>query len=487
MIRVFWHALVFGLSPVLQKLVGLVLLPLYTHYLTAADYGEIELLSIGTGLLALVLRFELRPGYMRAWIDAPDEATRAGLFRTVLGAMLAAGAAGGAVVLLASGAAGEALLGHRIGWLYRAALALGLFADVVALVCQATLQAQLQSARMVTLGVLQFALSATLTAWGVVGLGAGPVAFFIGGAVGSLVTLAAMLAMLRPVWRRRGGAPADLAGLLAYSLPLLGGGLLFFVVRNADRLAVSQFVSVGDLGLYAMAWTLANLLLTMVFTPLQTSFDVWRYEVHRDGGREAEMAGFFRIALVVLGGAAMGLCTFGADVFARAADPRFAVALIYLPWLSVAVMLQAGYSFLASPFYVTGATGRWLRVFAIGAAVQLGLSLALVPLFGVGGAAASVLLANLAIYVGAARGGRHLWAVPWPQGRVAVLLGTTLACASLHGVIRPDSLAFMALADAAECLLFAACLLAAGLVTGGDLAALTRLAASRGAVLLRRV
>ncbi len=84
MTRVFWHALVFGLAPILQKLVSLVLLPLYTHYLTAADYGEIELLTIITGLFGVVLRLELRHGYMRAWIAAADDPARAALFRVSL-------------------------------------------------------------------------------------------------------------------------------------------------------------------------------------------------------------------------------------------------------------------------------------------------------------------------------------------------------------------------------------------------------------------
>ncbi len=75
---------------------------------------------------------------------------------------------------------------------------------------------------------------------------------------------------------------------------MLGGALLFFVVRNADRIAVSQFVSVAGLGIYAMAWTLANLLLNVVFAPIQTSFDVWRYEMHQQGGRTGEVAAFFR-------------------------------------------------------------------------------------------------------------------------------------------------------------------------------------------------
>ena len=83
MTAVFWHALVFGLAPILQKLAGVVLLPLYTHYLSPRDYGEIEILTVVTGLFTVVLKLELRQGIMRAW-HAGGEAERGALFRGAL-------------------------------------------------------------------------------------------------------------------------------------------------------------------------------------------------------------------------------------------------------------------------------------------------------------------------------------------------------------------------------------------------------------------
>ncbi|HEY1413019.1 MAG TPA: hypothetical protein VGF36_12815, partial [Rhodopila sp.] len=64
---VFTHALIFGLAPLLRKCVGLIMVPIYTHYLSTSDYGEIELLTMATGLFGLVLGLDLRAGYMRAW------------------------------------------------------------------------------------------------------------------------------------------------------------------------------------------------------------------------------------------------------------------------------------------------------------------------------------------------------------------------------------------------------------------------------------
>ena len=461
MIRVWRHAAVFGLAPMLQKAFGIVLLPLYTHYLTASDYGQIEAVTVATGLLALLLRFELRIAYLRAWIAAPDDRVRAGLFRTVLRWMLLAGSAAAAIVL---GSGGLGILADPVAL---TVVAVGLFADIVLMVCQATLQAALRSTAMVAIGMMQFAISAGLTVVGVVGLGLGPVAVFTGAAAGSVVGLAASVAVLRPVWRGP-AARVPIRPLLRYAWPLLGAGLLFFVLRNADRITVARFGGVAELGLYALAWTIANVLMTMVFAPLQASFDVWRLELFEAGRREAEMARFVRLAMVVLGMAAVGLCGFGADAFALAADARFAPVLALLPWLCAAILLQAGYSFVASAFFVTGATGRWLLIFGAAAVAQVGLCWVLVPTWGLAGAAAAIGLANAALYTGAAWFGRKLWAVPWPHRAVATVIAAMVVCATLRNQQGSVGLPWALLADILSCMAFAGAMVATGVIDRAD-------------------
>jgi O-antigen/teichoic acid export membrane protein len=484
---IFWHALVFGLAPLLQKIAGMVLLPLYTHYLTAADYGEIELVSIATGLVGVLMRLEARPGYLRAWTAETDAGGHARLFTGMLVLLALTGTIGTAAFLAFSGPLCDALLGYRLGWGYRLVLAAGMFADVVLMLCSATLQARLQSGRMVALGLAQFVVGAGLTVLCVAGLRTGPIGFFVGGTAASLFGLVVMLAALRRLLTRPREAWAAsplVADVVRYSLPLLCGALLYFVVRNADRLAVGRLMSVADLGIYAMAWTLANLLLTMMLAPLQASYDVWRYRLHRDGGRLHEVAAFFRHAMLAVAAAAIVLDTVGADVFVFLADPRFAAAVTWLPALSVAVLLQAGYTFLAAAFYVSGATGTWLVLFACGAATQVALSVALVPWLGIAGAVCGILAANGLLYAGAAVRGARLWPVPYRHGPVVALCVLLFACASLRAAFAAPNWAAALAADALACAAFGACALLLRLVSLPELARMTRMLRGRVAARL---
>lgn len=466
--QVFGHALVFGLAPLLQKIASVVLLPLYTHHLTRQDYGEVELLTIASGLLALVLRFELRPALIRTWLAAPDSA-RAGLLAGAALPLAAAGLLGAAAMALGQAAWSEPLLGRTIGPWLATLLALGLFCDVAALPFSAALQAELHSGFMVRLGLAQFLLGTGVTVIGVVGLGAGPAAVVAGSSV------AAALGLVASAWRCRrhfGVAAPDwqvLPGLLRFSWPLLLAALMYFVVRNGDRYLLGQLLSVADLGLYAVTWTLANLLVTMVVSPLLTSLDVWRYRLYEQPGGAAQFAEVFRVAMAVVCLGAVGIATVVVDVFVAFADPAYAQAATLAPLLASAVVLQAGYSIVASAFFVSGATRRWTGLFAIGAAIQVFASLALIPRLGVAGAAGGILAANLFLYLGSAVAGRRLWAVPYDHVRAALALLLVPAAAALRAVLAPQG-ALLALAlDVALLAASAGVLVAIGFIIPADL------------------
>lgn len=479
---VFGHALIFGLAPILQRLAGLVLLPLYTHYLSPAQYGEIELLTIASGLIAMVCRLELRPGYIRAWIASPDtdnDAVRHALARSTGRLLGTLGLVGAALAFLVSAPACRWLVGHDVAIGIRILLALGILLEVASLVPQATMQAQLRSRAMVAIGLAQFVLGAGLTVVCVTLLELGPFGVFLGGVAGQALGLVAMMALLR-----RPAAPARaaaLAPLLRYSLPLLGGALLFFVVRNADRLVVARALSVPDLGEYALGWSLANLLMTMIFLPLQSSLDVWRHRLFGQTTGAVDFAEIYRVALLVMVLAAVGLNTAGLDLFVQVADARFATAVALVPALSLAVLLQVGYSIVASAFFVTGATARWTAIFAVGASLQVGVSLVCVTRLGLAGAPLGVLAANAWLYAAAAIWGRRQWAVPYQHRVMAVALLILPAACLLRRALPALHIPAALLVDAVILLLALAVLFGTRLLRPADVQSVWRLARLRGA------
>lgn len=440
MLGVFRHALIFGLGPVLQKAASLVLLPLYTYHLSPADYGEIELLTLLSGLFVVLFGLEYRQGYIRA-LNRKADTDNAGRVISVSVALFAGLAllgAGGFFIVLPYYC--DIMLGYRISTTFTAVLLAGLFFDIVNFLLVATAQARLWSGRMVSLSLAQFVFGAGLSVYLIVGLGAGPIGLFAGNMIGSALMTAVLLFFLRDDFARPRDFRETVAPLLTYAYPLLIGALVYFVLRQVDRVVISKFLSLDELGLYSMSWKLAGLLMTFMFLPFVRSFDVWRIRFYEEGGQTQDVARIFRIFMVGSTVVALGLATFGMDLFIFVADDRFAGVAALLPVLNAAVLLQCCYSVTASAFYVSGATMTWLRILACGAVVQIVGSIVLVQLIGLYGAAVSMLCANFIIYLIAVRVAPRYWNVPYPHLRVLSVIAIASALSFLRTLWPRDDL-----------------------------------------------
>ena len=72
--RLAKHSAIYGLGAVVSRLIGVLLLPIVTRYLTRADVGAVETLISLTVVLVIVLRMGISMAFFRFYFDAEDEA-----------------------------------------------------------------------------------------------------------------------------------------------------------------------------------------------------------------------------------------------------------------------------------------------------------------------------------------------------------------------------------------------------------------------------
>jgi O-antigen/teichoic acid export membrane protein len=80
--RLMAHSGVYGMGIVVQAVLGVLLLPLYTRYLTRADYGSIETVVARSSLLAVVLGGGITSAFFRFYFRSADPAWRSRVVRT---------------------------------------------------------------------------------------------------------------------------------------------------------------------------------------------------------------------------------------------------------------------------------------------------------------------------------------------------------------------------------------------------------------------
>ncbi len=393
------HGLVYAIGIILSRIVAFLMIPIYTRVLSPADYGILEILSLTTEVVAMLAGVGIGLAVIRSHhqVETVEEqstiaSTAALLLLTIFGIAAAIGiaAAGPLAELLLGDAAGDA------GPLYVRLAVFGMFCGGLLEVPMALLRARQRSSAVVTVSLVRLALSLSLNIVLVVWLRVGVV-----GVLWSTAITTALISgwLFVQLLREHGVRPTRAVAkqLAAFGAPLVIWNLASFVLHYSDRYFLRVYTSMDTVGLYSLSYKLAMLLSMFVIGPFSDAWIPKSLEIEKREGEGAVptlrlITGYYNLLLVSIG---LALALFAGDIITIATGARFHGAADTVPILVVA-MVFFGYR-------AVGQLGALIRgrsdLIAIGATVAAVvvtiLNVALIPRFGVTGAALATLLAFL--------------------------------------------------------------------------------------------
>src|SRR5215212_7042441 len=106
--ELFRHSAVYGLGSIVARILAVLLLPLYTRYLSPADYGLIETLVALSAVLTALVAQAMKSAFFRFYFDSDEPERRLLVVRTTFWYVFAASTA----VLIAG-----VVLAQPISWL----------------------------------------------------------------------------------------------------------------------------------------------------------------------------------------------------------------------------------------------------------------------------------------------------------------------------------------------------------------------------------
>ena len=392
------HAAVYGLAGLLMQAGGFVLLPLYTHCLTPSDYGVLEVLgrlaeTVGTCLMFGGFRQALLTFYQQSERESERRrvvSSTLSLFglTTLLGGGLALALADPLSRLLGS-------ITHQdappiSAWLLRLAI-LAILLEPLSQIPLTLIQARVESVRFVSITLAQFLVR--------VGLCVLFVKYLHGGVAGALGATALMGAVFglglctREVLR--GPARPDLRqlrALLNFALPLMPGGLCFFLLHHGDRFFLLRYCGTEDVGTYALGYKLALGVGMFSLSPLYMVWSVRMYAVAGEPDAPAVFGTVFTRILAAYLLVALALGLFQDEVVQLLGGAPYARASAVVTPVLLAYFFQSAASLMDAGLYVRHHTGLKLGITLATTAVMLLLYGVLIPRYGSMGAAVASLV-----------------------------------------------------------------------------------------------
>jgi O-antigen/teichoic acid export membrane protein len=387
------HSGIYALGTMLGRITALVMLPIYTRYLTPADYGVLELLLMAIEFSGILVGLRISQAMFRFYILADGETERKVIVSTVLLNILLTSSLGAAVLYLSARPLAFLLFGDFAYLEEVRMFAFILITNAVSAVGLAYLRARRMPVIYVSVGAATLALQVSLNIIFVVVL-----ELHVRGVIysslcsGIIVATIFLLYMFR--WAGFRYSYTIARRLFRFIAPLILASIAAFYVAYADKYFLRLFGSLATVGLYSLAARFSSILETL-FNTFNLSWNADRYEiVKHDNARDIFRQVFrFLTAVIILAGA--GLALFADDFFRVMTDPQFYPAASIVPLLVVAVIvrifsLYCNFGIMLNEKTRHIAEASWLKVIVASAGYVL-----LIPYIGVYGAALTLLMSNV--------------------------------------------------------------------------------------------
>jgi len=294
---------VYAVGTIASRLVGFIMIPVYTRVLTPADYGIIETIVRLVDIISLFLSLGLAEALLRHYYLAKDEEDRRRLIGTVFNLNLVVVLVGSVLTLPASPLLTRLAFGHDRYTHYVTVSLIGMLVGSLIELPLTLWRAEGKPWRFTTISLLklttQLAANIVLVVW---------LRWGVWGVVWSgLLNATVWSTVLGIAVRRRYGMGWDAAWLrsvLRYGLPLVPASLSQFVLHYSDRFFLTRYATETELGLYSLAYRF-GMLVSVFFGVLSRAWWPWVFRAaeDEDGAQQLRRGG----ALVLLSGAAF--CT----------------------------------------------------------------------------------------------------------------------------------------------------------------------------------
>ena len=435
------HSVFYSIPGVAQRLVGFLLIPLYTRFMTPADYGILALAGLLQMALAQVQLLGLPSAMTRSYILLGEgevdrrETVATGSWTLLVVSILLGGALALSARPLAVLTFGDP---EQARFVYLVAIGAPFAAiESVRFTLFRILEASKAFALVGLAGlILGVVLAVTLVVkmrWGAFGMILAAIATT---AVIALVFLPWFVRALRAPFR-----PRILREMLEFGLPLVPAGFAVWAFDLIDRYILRLYRSMDEVGLYSLGYRF-GMVLVLITMAFRTAWPQVLFAQGRDDEPTAKR--FFAHTLtyyfVVTGFVALGISALADDALRLLTPPAFHPAAGVVPIIALSYMLQGSFIILEVGIDLKKRTGFIPLFTGLAAALNLGLNLLLIPRYGMYGAAWATLAACLVVPTAYYLVNQKLYPIRWQWGRIAMALlaaGALFAAGKLIDTGRP--------------------------------------------------
>lgn len=391
--EIFRHGSVYMIGTVVVTLVRILLLPLFTRYIPARDYGIISLLDTAVEILRIFVAMSLSSAIVRFYHDTDSEQKRGFVISTGMIALLVLCAVAGIILWMVKGPATRLILGDvQVYETYFLLCIANMLCNLVKSGPASHLMVQKKSGLLSVSDVLQLLLAASLNVYLVVFRGMGVMGMLAGNLIASVLVCCLLFGISFRSLCFAFDLPL-LRKMVIYSLPLMVSLFAAAGIHNMDRFFIKHYSTLEQVGLYSLAYQFPFMLNSL----FASSFErIWGgntlFVIAREPDALYQFKKISSYYLFIAGYALYACSVAGKTIVTILLAPEYISAHAFIPLISLGVWFYAFHIFFKTGVILRKKTYLLMINFSIAFFVNLIANYFLVTRFQAMGAAVATIL-----------------------------------------------------------------------------------------------
>ncbi|WP_461789344.1 oligosaccharide flippase family protein [Pedobacter sp.] len=391
------NTIIYSIGEIFPKLVSFLLLPIFTSYLSEADYGIISYTNSVMFFLFVFSALALNTYLLREFFECKTEAEQKRLIGSVFFTILAIN-----VIIL--------ILGYLFGptiikythlqipfYPFFSLLLLNNFCEALSIVPLVVYRVHENALAYVIISILRAILIFAFTYAFIIHLDLG----ILGNFYGRLFVNAFFVLIYLYIIFKNSIINIDFTAIrksLVFSLPLIPGAIGYLLMNMSDRIILERYVSLSDIGIYSVAYTLAYSL-TIVIQSGYRSFEPEIYRRYDSPDFNEFVENIHKVYMFVVYFLALMLVIFAKDVLQVMTKGNFIQGYILIPLIVIGVIATAQNAILISIVISEKNTKLSGLSTVIGGFISIGFNLLFIPQYGTSAAALASSIAYISMNV----------------------------------------------------------------------------------------
>lgn len=381
------HSSIYSLGTLLSKIVSFIMLPVYTRCLTPSDYGTLELLTLTTSVISILVSLRLTSALPRFYYGAKTQKEKNSLVSTML--LFSLGLSALIVVLLYENRMLFSRLvfkdeSHGIFFSY---VFLSIVFEISTQINFTYLRVKEKPYLFAGASLLQLILGLSFNILFLVYFKMG-----VMGVLYSMVLSNGIICVLSQIYSFMDVGfhlnLGQLKTLLIFSLPLVPAAFAGFVLNMGDRFILSQYVSTAEIGYYSLGYKFGMLVGVFIGGPFLLAWEPKRFQIfEKDPNEKSLFSKVFLYFFFSLVFSALILCFYIQEIITLFATPEYSKACTVTPFVALGYIFFNLYYILDIGFLFEKKTYWYFIISSTAAGVNVGLNFILIPQLGILGAA----------------------------------------------------------------------------------------------------